>query len=107
MPARIYAITLLVAPAFLSAAQDRPYNTIAILRALLEDARANSNGYWTLRLATQLSVALLAADEPAETIHVLDDVLSAASSTGFYQWIGCRPGDCCMIGSARSRSSLG
>jgi LuxR family maltose regulon positive regulatory protein len=40
-----------------------------------------------LRLATQLSGALLAADEPGEASQVFHEVLSLAAPAGFYQTI--------------------
>ena len=77
----------LLARALLGSAQNRLKDTIAILQALRQDAEAANNGYFALRLATQLSGALLAADEPGEASHVFHEVLSLAAPAGFYQTI--------------------
>ncbi len=71
--------------ALLGAAQNRLKDAIAILRALREEAEATRNHYLALRLATQLSGTLLAADEPGEASRVFHEVLSLAGPAGFYQ----------------------
>ena len=77
----------LLARALLGSAQNRLKDTIAILQALRQDAEATNNRYFALRLATQLSGALLAADEPGEAAHVFHEVLSLAAPAGFSQTI--------------------
>jgi len=76
-----------LARARLSWAQGRMQDTIATLRALRQEAEAANNRYFALRLATQLSQALFAADEPAEALHVFSDVLRLAAAAGLYQSI--------------------
>jgi LuxR family maltose regulon positive regulatory protein len=77
----------LLTRAFLYVAQDRPRDAIAILRALREEGEAVNNLYFALRVATQLSQVLLAADEPGEAANVFHEVLSVAAPAGLYQSI--------------------
>jgi LuxR family maltose regulon positive regulatory protein len=77
----------LLARALLASANNRLQDAIAILRALRQEAEAASNHYKALCVAAQLSVALLAADEGAEALHVFRDVLRLAAPAGFYQTI--------------------
>jgi LuxR family transcriptional regulator, maltose regulon positive regulatory protein len=77
----------LLARALLASAHNRLQDSIAILRALRNEAEAADNHYRALCVAAQLSAALLAADEGAEALHVFRDVLRLAAPTGFYQTI--------------------
>jgi LuxR family maltose regulon positive regulatory protein len=77
----------LLARAFLGSAENHLQDTIAIFRALHQEAEAANNHYFALRLATFLSEALLSADEPGEAAHVFQEVLSLAAPAGLYQSI--------------------
>ena len=77
----------LVARALLGSAQNRQQDSIAILRALRQEAEATDNHYRALCVAAQLSEALLAADDAAEASHVFREVLRRAAPTGIYQTI--------------------
>jgi len=77
----------LLARALLGSAHNRQQDTIAILRALRQEAIATDNHYRALCLAAQLSEALLASDEAAEASHLSREVLSLAAPTGIYQTI--------------------
>jgi LuxR family maltose regulon positive regulatory protein len=77
----------LLARALLGSAHNRHQDTIAILRALRQEAIATDNHYRALCVAAQLSETLLAADEGAEASHIFHDVLRVAAPTGIYQTI--------------------
>lgn len=77
----------LLARALLGSAHNRHQDTIAILRALRQEAIATDNHYRALCVAAQLSETLLAADEGAEASHMFHDVSRVAAPTGIYQTI--------------------
>ena len=77
----------MLARALLGSAHNRQQDTIAILRALRQEAIATDNHYRAFCLAAQLSEALLASDEAAEASHLFREVLSLAAPTGIYQTI--------------------
>jgi LuxR family maltose regulon positive regulatory protein len=54
---------------------------------LRQQAEAINNHYFALRVATQLSQALLAADEPTAAADVFQEVLRLAAPAGLYQSI--------------------
>jgi LuxR family maltose regulon positive regulatory protein len=64
-----------LARAQLASAENRPQDSIVILRALHKEVEIAQKCYFALGLATQLSVALLGANEPAEASKVFRGVL--------------------------------
>jgi len=103
----------LLGRALLASAHNRLQDTIAILRALRQDAEATDNHYRALCVAAQLSAALLAADEGTEASLVFRDVLRLAAPAGFYQTIlgdryltAALPRQCTKLWSFRRSAAL-
>lgn len=76
-----------LARAQLASAADRSQDAVAILRGLRRETEAAQNHFFALGVATQLSTALLGANEPAEASSVFRGVLSAAAGAGIYRTI--------------------
>jgi LuxR family maltose regulon positive regulatory protein len=68
-----------LAHASLASAQHRFEDSVAILRRLHQQALAAPRHYVALRLATQLSVALLGANQSAEALNIFRRVLAVAA----------------------------
>ncbi|MGC2199368.1 MAG: LuxR C-terminal-related transcriptional regulator [Stellaceae bacterium] len=71
-----------LARAQLASAENRPQDSIVILRALHKEVEIAQKCYFALGLATQLSVALLGANESAEASKVFRGALSTAAPAG-------------------------
>jgi ATP/maltotriose-dependent transcriptional regulator MalT len=68
-------------------AHNRVADALDTLRTLRQEAEAAHSHYFALRLATQISVALLAADDRLEAENTFRKVLSAAAQSGIHQMI--------------------
>lgn len=71
---------LVLARAAVAAAENRPHVAAALLRPLLENARAVHELYFSIRVGTALAAALFAADEVDEAMLVFDEVIHAAAA---------------------------
>ena len=69
----------------LALAKHRVHESVEIFGKLYYESKANNGGYFALMVGTELSKALLAANQPIEAMKVFIDVLTAASSAGVDQ----------------------
>ena len=81
---RRYAV---MARAQLASAQNRPKDSIAILKTLREEVAGRQDHYAALGLSIQLAVALLDADEPTQAMITFREVVSVAAPAGIHQMI--------------------
>jgi len=68
-------------------AGQRPRDSIALLKALLDEAEAAQNHYLALRLTTELAIASFSADEPAQAATHFRRAVSMAAPSGIRQVI--------------------
>jgi LuxR family transcriptional regulator, maltose regulon positive regulatory protein len=76
-----------LARAHAALAQNRSQDALIVLRTLHQEATASHSDYFALRVATQMSVALLGANEPEEAENTFRRVVGVAGRAGIHQMI--------------------